>query len=706
MNSNYGLIEEQFPSLSQHEDFFGEEELGEDGEPVIQTHVNEDGTTSSYFDKRKLKIAPRSTLQFKVGPTFEFVGNYYQVYQSYTGRALDLSIIPRIDRGFDFIDGEWVGYKRNYFTLVSSFEALGWDLDEFLNSSFELQGNEGQSCAIKYFAINIKAKSDDDHTEISLVQHTAKRDKGPQFTPAMAPLIPSSLPNHQIIREASNVRNTMKMKKYDSTFYFHRDDPGAAYSDKSIINFYPNDCIQKVARYERVQFASSINVKKPAQQNRHFRLHVILGAVVLKKVNHIDHNANGFNGNNLEFNIGEQKDLFIPLQEVRTPPLIIRGRSPSNYTSSQRISVRTSSYNCSYKREPSINNSSMSPSNPTLVSQNPTTSQSPMIVSSNKLRPGRPSKRKSRVLQASSPLESPPQTLPQLLEPPLTELFDEKPSLEASGAVLSAERKVETLENIENLFQTQNPLELKTFDQQCFENPMENESYKPTWLPRQNSVDPRDIELKFDKESQENLGPVGPLQILATLKSQNGKLNDNNKKIEDVNLESSTKKRKLNGTSVPTGLELSLEDTKELFEDDDALKSNVNYAQSNSPVSPLSPQNLEANPMGELSFGEELNSISFSLLADSSSNYCHVPNNTLSEMESVPRIIDGKVIGAQDIPNDNNDNHNNDNTNTNNQQQISTGELLSNGPQDAMCGLPSQMMDMGEIYEELSFYRH
>ncbi|GAV55620.1 hypothetical protein ZYGR_0AY00120 [Zygosaccharomyces rouxii] len=703
MSSNCGLLEEQFPNTSHHENIFGEEELGEDGEPVIQTHVNEDGTTSSYFDKRKLKIAPRSTLQFKVGPTFEFVGNYYQVTQRYTGRVLDLSIIPRIDRGFDFIDGEWVGYKRNYFTLVSSFEALGWDLGEFLKSSFELHGDGEHLCPIKYFAINIKAKSDDDHTEINLVQHTAKRDKGPQFTPAMAPLIPSSLPNHQIIREASNVRNTMKMKKYDSTFYFHRNNPvsSTAYAGKSIINSYPNDCIQKVARYERVQFASSINVKKPAQQNRHFRLHVVLGAIIPKCLDHYHHTSKGGHRDILELGIGAQKDMFIPLQEVRTPPLIIRGRSPSNYTSSQRISVRTSSYNCSYKKEPSV---SISPPNPMLASQNSNTPQSPTTVSSNKPRPGRPSKRKSRVVHVPSRSGSPSRALPQLSEPPLVELFDEKPPVESSSVVLSAAKRVETLENIESFFQTQGSLALKTLGHQNVDPRMQGESYKRPWLSRQNSVDPRDIELRCAKESQENLRTVGPLQLLATLKSQNsitGKPDDNAKKDSfDVGI--GRKKRKLNGTSTATALKLSLEDTKELL-DGDAQKTNVDYAQSDSPVSPLSPRNIEPNPMGELSFGEELNSISFSLLADSSSHYCHVPNTTLSEMEAVPRIFDSRVIGAQDT-------HNNsdhiDYKKGFNREQISTGQFFSKEAHDAMCGLPSQMVDMGELYEEFSFYRH
>ena len=54
--------------------------LTDDG--MIMTRINDDGSTSNYFDKRKLKIAPRSTLQFKVGPPFEPVSyTHLDVYK-------------------------------------------------------------------------------------------------------------------------------------------------------------------------------------------------------------------------------------------------------------------------------------------------------------------------------------------------------------------------------------------------------------------------------------------------------------------------------------------------------------------------------------------------------------------------------------------------------------------------------------------------
>lgn len=417
-----------------------------DGESMILTKVHEDGTTSNYFDKRKLKIAPRSTLQFKVGPPFQLSNKYGNVIDNKTGQNINLKIIPRIDRGFDNIDNEWVGYKRNYFTLVTSFQVRNYSIEKFLESTYQVTFVENfyrQTADIKYFAVKIKARTDDECTEINLIQHTAKRDKGPQFAPELCPLIPSPLPKHQIIREASNVRNTNKMKKYDSTFYFHRDLEEENYNFECILKTYPSNCIQKVARYERVQFASSINVKKPSQQNKHFRLHVVLGAVVDTKdlegnieTKHCDEVALPDGG----------KGLFVYLQEMNTPPLIIRGRSPSNYTSSQRVTLRTNSVTPSIVD--CVNQEDL---NTDFTSQLNNDQKSPIVTkpSPKKQRVGRPSKRKSKVIEYHN------EEL-QLNKP---DSVQKENFYGASvNTVPRIAKRVQTLQEVENIMLTQLPL--------------------------------------------------------------------------------------------------------------------------------------------------------------------------------------------------------------------------------------------------------
>ncbi|KAH3676166.1 hypothetical protein WICMUC_002188 [Wickerhamomyces mucosus] len=260
----------------------------------------------------KRKIAPRSSLQFKVGPQFSPTVFTQKIIDS-MGREVLPVLCPRIDRGFELIDNEWIGYKRNYFTLVSSFYFENLSFEEFSKEDYYLfNPSINQLIRVKYFAIKLVSKCADNDilTHINLIQHTAKRDKGPQFQPPTHPVVPSELPDHDIIRESANVRNIGKIHKLDSIFYFDREEKSDFNLNIRGLRDYPHDKIFKVARYERVQFASSINYKKPSLNNKRFKLFVELV---------------GFTEN----------DEYISLAYTETPPLIVRGRSPSNYIHSQ-----------------------------------------------------------------------------------------------------------------------------------------------------------------------------------------------------------------------------------------------------------------------------------------------------------------------------------------------------------------------------------
>lgn len=270
----------------------------------------------------KRKLAPRSSLQFKIGPQFAPTVIQNVILDS-KGEEIKPILTPRIDRGFERIDEEWVGYKRNYFTLVSSFCFEGVSFLRFAADFFHtIDPQTGQRKKINYFGIRLSSKCADDDSSVVLIQHTAKRDRGPQFEPPIHPAVPSNLPDHNIIREAANVRNTSKIAKLNRIFFFDRDDHEIEPSNIKGLQNYPTDKIIKVARYERIQFSSSINYKKPSLNNKRFKLFVELV---------------GFT------DIGD----WIPLAYTETPPLIVRGRSPSNYqgTESEQFETDNSSQN-------------------------------------------------------------------------------------------------------------------------------------------------------------------------------------------------------------------------------------------------------------------------------------------------------------------------------------------------------------------------
>lgn len=134
---------------------------------------------------RKTKIAPRSSLQFKLGPPYQPQQHHVSVYSLNDGSEVTPILTARIDRGFDNVQDNWIGYKRNYFTSVASFQMYGDDLitvEDFIQDKYYVKIN-GIKREILYFATRLVASCCEDNKEMNLVQHTAKRDKGPQIRP-------------------------------------------------------------------------------------------------------------------------------------------------------------------------------------------------------------------------------------------------------------------------------------------------------------------------------------------------------------------------------------------------------------------------------------------------------------------------------------------------------------------------------------------
>lgn len=266
------------------------------------------------------KMAPRSSNQFRIGPPFGPTEVQKQIVNEKMVNVIP-EISARIDRGFDLIDGGWVGYKRNYFTLVACFHFADQPLDICLKSHF-LYKESGTLVKIKAFKISLRHTClDPENFQTSLVQHTAKRDRGPQFQPPEYLVVPGELPAHEIMRELANIRNGPKISFYDNLFYMLKDEREVAAENKrSILSTYPKEGrIAMIARYERIQFQTfPIGAKRFGATNQDLTFLVV--------------QLMGVKENGTE----------VVLATTTTAPLTVRGRSPLNYTSatSSRVTKR------------------------------------------------------------------------------------------------------------------------------------------------------------------------------------------------------------------------------------------------------------------------------------------------------------------------------------------------------------------------------
>ncbi|CAO3614268.1 unnamed protein product [Cunninghamella echinulata] len=123
-------------------------------------------------------------------PTFgstQYLGNVFSTDKS---TILDVRIQSKVDRGFFLADNDWTCYRRNYFQISSSFS---------LQNVVVLYDGQELPCLVQdqdmlhdvqQFYLGISAKLSDCDKPIALIQHTAKRDKGPQSTPEPKPIRP------------------------------------------------------------------------------------------------------------------------------------------------------------------------------------------------------------------------------------------------------------------------------------------------------------------------------------------------------------------------------------------------------------------------------------------------------------------------------------------------------------------------------------
>ncbi|KAI9094949.1 hypothetical protein DFS34DRAFT_627882 [Phlyctochytrium arcticum] len=116
-----------------------------------------------------------------VGPFFKPTKQNYNIYSMDRAHLYTLRIVPKVDRGFFLADNDWTCYRRNYFQVSSAFTATNQHNQEVdLPCIMEMNN---QLYSVTGFALGISARVANGEKRIDLVQHTPKRDKGPQLVP-------------------------------------------------------------------------------------------------------------------------------------------------------------------------------------------------------------------------------------------------------------------------------------------------------------------------------------------------------------------------------------------------------------------------------------------------------------------------------------------------------------------------------------------
>ncbi|KAJ1721955.1 hypothetical protein LPJ53_003588 [Coemansia erecta] len=164
--------------------------------------------TGSGRKPHSLQNAPHSDEQF-----FSRAAQHHRLFSPSRKTEYKMHMFPQIDRGFFQSGDEWTCYRRNYFQISGYFwlsvdgrpisHPITYPLLLQLNSDTssipEEYPEEGEQSSeqLNYlhvvgFSLGISAHISEGNVPVELVQHTPKRDKGPQTIPQPQPIEPSS----------------------------------------------------------------------------------------------------------------------------------------------------------------------------------------------------------------------------------------------------------------------------------------------------------------------------------------------------------------------------------------------------------------------------------------------------------------------------------------------------------------------------------
>lgn len=195
----------------------------------------------------------------KIGPSFGRTNQVLNIVDS-EGKSIYAILACRLDRGFHMVDGEWITYRRNYFTLTASYSLTFGDPVEYgkvprCNLYLDVDKEKSK---ILFFSIKtsaIELDSSKGFQNVALIQHTSKCNIGTQQEPSVIPIVPGILPSHEFIKNNCILRATNQKQGIEKLLAYPKVELGE-FGQYYITNSETNDSIPFVALFERLQFST------------------------------------------------------------------------------------------------------------------------------------------------------------------------------------------------------------------------------------------------------------------------------------------------------------------------------------------------------------------------------------------------------------------------------------------------------------------
>jgi len=104
------------------------------------------------------------------------------IYDINHTKPFTVIIDPKVDRGFFVAENIWTCYRRNYFQISTVFNCFDINTNEQIQLPCLVEVDK-KLLKINSFSLGISARVSGSDKKIDIIQHTPKRDKGPQNIP-------------------------------------------------------------------------------------------------------------------------------------------------------------------------------------------------------------------------------------------------------------------------------------------------------------------------------------------------------------------------------------------------------------------------------------------------------------------------------------------------------------------------------------------
>jgi len=178
--------------------------------PQINTSAGLNSGSPYYIPSPRRRRGDHTNYESTIRSFFGRTKQHHTVYDINHQKSYAVIIDPKVDRGFFVADNNWTCYRRNYFQISTVFSCFDMNTNEQIQLPCLVEVDD-KVLKVNSFSIGISSRVSSGDKKIDIIQHTPKRDKGPQVIPK--PKIIKAGGNHSQFASIGNEQSMVTFER-------------------------------------------------------------------------------------------------------------------------------------------------------------------------------------------------------------------------------------------------------------------------------------------------------------------------------------------------------------------------------------------------------------------------------------------------------------------------------------------------------------